>query len=87
MEILQQIRAQENRNAIEELKLKSRQLITENEGVKSYQFQQQVARKKQQLFKGLLPEKYKSSNDFKLMSHLLVISVLFVWKNMKSVET
>ena len=41
VEILQQIRAEENRNSIEELKLKSRQLITENEEVKSFQHELQ----------------------------------------------
>ena len=62
--ILQHIRAEENQNAIEELKLKTSRLKNENKEIEKFQkelrenndqFQQQVAIKKKQLFKGLLP--------------------------------
>ena len=63
-QILQQNRAKENHIAIEKLKLESRQLKNENKKInnlqkeiqeKIRQFQQYVAIKKKQLFKGLLP--------------------------------
>ena len=72
-QILQQIRAEENKNAIEELKHKTKKLKSENKEIENFQkeiqektdqFQQQLVLKKKQLFKGLLSERIQQFRQF-----------------------
>ena len=71
--LLQQVRAEENQNAIEELKLKKGRLENENKEIEKFQkelrenndqFQQQVAIRKEQLFKGLSPARIQKFSQF-----------------------
>ena len=71
--ILQQTRAEENQKAIEELKLETKKLEDENKEIKTFQkhlqeifdqLQQQIALKKKELFRGLLPERIQEFEQF-----------------------
>ena len=71
--LMQQFRAEENKNATEELKLKISRIEDESKEIKkfleeleenNYQFLQQVAMKKKQLFKGLLSARIQQFSQF-----------------------
>ena len=93
---MQKTRVDKIKKAIEELKRKTREIKNENKEIENFQkeiqveinqFRQQVAIKKQQLFKGLLPARIQQFEQFQADESHVGDQCAICMENMKSVET